>query len=693
MPDKFRLTNPQWQKFLSQIVKTVEEELGLEEQLLESYLYNLLLYEKGSFFLPHQDGEKLDRMVATLVVVLPSAFEGGELIIRHEGREEIIDFSKLENSNFLTHYAAFYADCEHEVKPLNNGYRLCLVYNLTLEKSQKSIYAPHILQHIQDITSILHQWSNTHNSQDQPLKLAITLNHQYSQSGLIWDALKGIDRARAQILSEAAKQANCKAYLSLLTFWQSGSAEYSGDGMDYYDRGNGWNASDFDMEDVYDSHLTAQHLLDDTNQPLDIGNGTMFLEENEVIPEGSLTDTDPEEEVDGFTGNEGLTIERWYRRSAILLWPAKHHFQVLCNSGINSAINGLDILIQQWQNAIPEEKSLLKDQCLEFARIIINKWQPATIYRGSEQKIEPCKLLPILEVLENPNLIQSFLAQVVSKDASIELSIPVLKFCEKKGWPLFQNQFLIVFRNRDVDFLNRNIRLLEQFCSKELLKDKEWIGLCRLMIDEIIQTLRLVDGSKNDSLNKTERSIMLAGFARSLITTEQSETLAWLIDYTLERPKLYTVTPVLVQTLIGMHDWVSENIKQPCIILLSKWLAACCNHLESLTAQIPERPADFHRPAIIACKCADCKELIDFLNNPNEKIHYFRVRKDRRQHLHQIIEKHQCDLEHVTERTGSPQTLVCTKNTASFERKLKQYHKNKEDLAMFKSSQTLLLKV
>jgi hypothetical protein len=41
--------------------------------------------------------------------------------------------------------------------------------------------------------------------------------------------------------------------------------------------------------------------------------------------------------------------------------------------------------------------------------------------------------------------------------------------------------------------------------------------------------------------------------------------------------------------------------------------------------------------------------------------------KARRQHLHRVIDSHRCDCTHVTERRGSPQTLVCTKTTASYE--------------------------
>ena len=83
-------------------------ELGLEGQELQSHLYDLLVYEKGGFFLPHRDSQKRDRMVATLVIVLPSSYQGGELVVRHEGQEQTIDFAAQDNP-FAIHYAAFYA--------------------------------------------------------------------------------------------------------------------------------------------------------------------------------------------------------------------------------------------------------------------------------------------------------------------------------------------------------------------------------------------------------------------------------------------------------------------------------------------------------------------------------------------------------------------------------------------------------
>src|SRR5262249_10741127 len=222
-PDRFALTNPEWEPFLRQIVLEVQHGLGLEKQPLESHLYDLLLYEPGSFFLPHRDGEKVARMVATLVVVLPSSFVGGELVVRHDGQEETVAF-RSKHDPFRVHFAAFYADCEHEVRPLREGHRLCLVYNLTLKKGKKGLLASRSAQYVEPVSQLLRDWAKD----DAARRLAVTLDHQYTQDGLTWDALKGADRAKARVVLEAARLAGCQAYLALLTYHESGAAEDDG---------------------------------------------------------------------------------------------------------------------------------------------------------------------------------------------------------------------------------------------------------------------------------------------------------------------------------------------------------------------------------------------------------------------------------------------------------------------------------
>ena len=221
-PECFQLSNPKWNQLIESIIAEAQEKLGLQKHKLKAQLYKLLVYEKGSFFLPHRDGEKLDRMVATLVVALPSEHKGGALLISHNGHQHEITFTGAASGHELS-YAAFYADCQHEVKPLESGYRLCLTYNLTLAKSRgrKGIDAPAHEPVVDEMAELLVGWRND----PDPQKLAVILDHRYTRDGLTLDKLKGIDRSRANVLFEAAERADCMAYLALVTLWQFGSAE------------------------------------------------------------------------------------------------------------------------------------------------------------------------------------------------------------------------------------------------------------------------------------------------------------------------------------------------------------------------------------------------------------------------------------------------------------------------------------
>lgn len=87
----------------------------------------MLVYGPGQFFLPHQDSEKTNDMVGTLVVTLPSPFRGGAMVIEHQGQRLTFPAPRQPLS-----FLAFYADCRHEVRPVRDGYRIVLTYDLSL---------------------------------------------------------------------------------------------------------------------------------------------------------------------------------------------------------------------------------------------------------------------------------------------------------------------------------------------------------------------------------------------------------------------------------------------------------------------------------------------------------------------------------------------------------------------------------
>ena len=92
----------------------------------------------------------------------------------------------------------------------------------------------------------------------------------------------------------------------------------------------------------------------------------------------------------------------------------------------------------------------------------------------------------------------------------------------------------------------------------------------------------------------------------------------------------------------------------------------------------PDEPRDWKIAADISCDCDHCDELRNFCSDPDAKVRRFPLRKELRRHLHRQIDGNRLDMSHVTERRGSPYTLVCTKNRASYRRRLAEYGRDVE---------------
>jgi hypothetical protein len=685
-PDRFTLTSPDWQPFLKETLRKVQDELGLKGQKLQSHLYDLLLYEPGSFFLPHRDGEKLDRMVATLVVVLPSSFEGGELVVRHEGQEKVIDFGG-EQGRFRTHYAAFYADCEHEIRPLRAGHRLCLVYNLTLAKSKKHRAAPRQAEHVERIARVLRAWADA----EAPRKLAVTLEHQYTQDGLAWNTLKGVDRSRALALREAARQAGCQAFLALLTLHESGSAEDGGYGYGY--RRRRWDEKEEEysgphtMGEVYETSLSAEHWTDSEGNRVPLG--ALHVDESEVLAPDVLKEVEPEEQYEGYTGNEGMTLDRWYRHAAVFLWPARRHWDVLCDAGTQKAVDALQLLVQRWQKVGKKEAAALRADCLAFAAAILARWQSNPYPHHFTYEYKPSPLFGLLEALDEPGPIKTYLGEVLPTDPAQDPGQSLVAICRKHALGSFVPELGAAFKGTTSQTLNRNVRLLERLCLALPGEKEEWGELCETLARDLVVALEQIDHgpAQREWWERSKpRTEVLTGLARALLATGQNKLLSRLVDHALESPQKYPLTEAHVAALTALGPWIAKHVQQPCPPL-SYWLQACCAQLEAQTAHEPQPPADFRREAAIACNCADCAVLKRFLHDPHEKVYRFSAAQHRRSHLDQQIHAGGCDLTLQTEEKGRPYTLVCTKNLASYQAKLRKFKQDQEHLAVLRAIQ------
>ena len=676
-PDQFSLTNPKWPKFIKKRIKHIKEELGLQGQKLRAHLYQLLLYESGGFFLPHKDGEKLDGMVATMVIGLPSIFEGGELVIRHNGQEEIIDFSGPESA-FLIHAASFYADCEHEIKPIQKGVRLVLVYNITLDGSKKPLKAPQYGTQTEQITHLLETWKDKGN----PEKFAVLLDHEYTQKGLRPELLKGTDRAKAQALFAAGTKAGCKVHLGLLTLYEAGAAE--GDyGYGYYDQGD---PEDYTMGEIFDRSLTVKNWVDIHGNSVDFGE-ISFNEETDIIAEFSLTDVDPEEEFEGYTGNAGMELTRWYRHGAIVLWPETLNFKILCKAGIGSALAGLEQLVSKWK--INPEDEGLKRHCVQFTKTILQEWPQRQRGYGYAETKGKTDVVALLGTLDEPELIATYLGDILVKDATETPASSLTKLCKKHGWLKFKEPIKTLLQSTSRETVSRNFSIFEKFC---IFKDREEarIALCRESSKIVFQILVKIDEAKGDQVSwqrdPVDRKQVITTLFKSFCSIQKFDLLDELVKHIVKLPDKYDLTTSQLPAIFDLGSWIGDG-GGPSIKPYDDWLAICQQELASRTEKEPQPPSDWRRPANLSCSCSDCSELRYFLNNPNESTHRFRMKESRRQHLQTIIERDQCDLTHQTERRGTPYTLVCEKTNSSYDRRLKTYRVDLQNLNKIKSLQ------
>src|SRR6266536_2925137 len=218
---------------LKVILATVKEELGLPNAAeLTADLHSLLVYETNQHFLAHQDSEKDDSMVGTLVVTLPSGYTGGELVV---GLGE--EWKAYRGSKTALSLVAFYADCRHEVLKVKSGYRITLTYNLLLhgdtgrpegDDGTAAELADLLREHFS--TPVPRYYGGP--ATDPPNRLVYLLDHEYTPRGLHWRRLKGADASRVSLLREAANRADCEAILALADIKTTHSA-FKDDHDDY----------------------------------------------------------------------------------------------------------------------------------------------------------------------------------------------------------------------------------------------------------------------------------------------------------------------------------------------------------------------------------------------------------------------------------------------------------------------------
>lgn len=169
-------------------------------------------------------------MFGTLIICLPSAHQGGDLVLHHAGETKVFPTSAapVRPSQCRPTMACWYSDVHHEVRPVTSGYRWVLTYNLAIPPNL-DLPSAASLGPVCEIRRQLIQWLHPRDARKRPAKMYYRLSHDYTEDSIDrigLRALKGVDRARVDALKEAAAGLGAQILVAVFEMKQMGETAY-----------------------------------------------------------------------------------------------------------------------------------------------------------------------------------------------------------------------------------------------------------------------------------------------------------------------------------------------------------------------------------------------------------------------------------------------------------------------------------
>lgn len=673
---QLKIDTRRWQRTLDPKLALIARDLGLPTGAkLRAELHNLLVYGPGQFFAPHQDSEKADGMLGSLIVLLPSDSNGGGLVIQHH--DEKVAYRGSPNQIVLV---AFYADCRHEVRPVTDGYRAALTYNLFLDG--KRHHRPAV-KPVDALADLVREYFGTPRpprgqfwpAQGAPERLVYLLDHEYTQAGLSWRRLKNGDSVRAAQLREVARRLDCEIVLALADVHEMWSCEddYGYDGHGYGRSRRGWYARGDDLDDsdrdaaadrtddytlieLCDSDIELRHWISPADKRVQpISDEVM---NDEICFTKPSVDLKPfKSEHEGYTGNAGNTVDRWYHRAAILLWPRTRTFAIRAKAtpawGIREIAKALargkgDVAKQRlgemlpfWNVVAPHEKApgfielvLQVAAELDDAQLATALVEPISIEQITPKMTTCCA--DLLARYGLPWCSQVFEHWTTRDERHHDhgrrttwlVSLPALcaPLCERRG--------------EASELVRRISRAQWTWLAARI---DQWVKppLSSYSMKTIIEASRPIVGLLATAASASDRDL------QSMIVNRLTIERGYPIDGAMAVLRAGAPHGGAMLGLVALHE-------------------DCTRTLGKLLSAPPRASGDWSIAIQLGCKCELCARLDRFLRSSSEQQLEWPLAKDRRAHVHGTITRHELPVNHVTRRTGSPYTLVLTKTRALF---------------------------
>lgn len=233
-------------------------------------------------------------MFGTLVVALPSDHKGGDVVLKHCGKQKTFKSSKYKQS-----LACWYSDVTHEVLPVESGRRWVLTFNLVLAPEPQTTpnalrpLAPSATTQLAEKSFLrrsLEKWLSLKSMLSSCHQVCHVLDHTYSEASVSFKTLKGRDLAQVRALKEISKDLPFDIFLASL----ERETREEDDWHPYYG-GSGLPG------EMLEEDYTIKALSDLNNN---VVMKDVAMEKEDLLIEDYFDDLEPDHHEQGYTGNE-----------------------------------------------------------------------------------------------------------------------------------------------------------------------------------------------------------------------------------------------------------------------------------------------------------------------------------------------------------------------------------------------------
>ena len=496
------------------------------------------------------------------------------------------------------------------------------------------------------------------------------------------------------LLRTAAGEAGCEAILALADVRTTHGAFPVHEKHDYWDLKNyGYDEDedepsgdesegDYDIQDLIDSAVTLTHWTGPDGSRLE--ETSLHVDRQEVCastPTGALTPYSSEYE--GYMGNWGNTLDRWYHRAAVIVWPREQAFANRAESSPSWALDEIAAMASAgdvpgaraaavtlapfWDTALggraPEERSKVFGPALRAADVVADAQAAAMLLRPFR-----------IDDLDHEHA-DSFgkIAGRYGQPWTAELARTWFAG-NRPGWAYAGGQ------ERPRWIADR----LPGLCARLHASGQAGTAAARQLVDLAWEWTAKNIGAGLASPSPSHRDEKLGDLARPLASVLTAAAAIGAAGRGtpcagIVRKQGDAVTALEMPALRAAAKLPRRGARGEAGF--GDLAADCAARLRARLAQ-PQRASGDWSVELPAgsCDCELCGTLRQFLEDKVRRTLEWPLAKERRQHVHSRIDAAELPVTHVTRRQGRPYILVLNKTEALFTREQAARSRDETDL-------------